>query len=147
MARNIFEIICKKCQGKCCKSTIFLTQTDVDRLNKRHKGVFKVEKIPGIMILDESGKCPFLNESKGCILSENLKPFDCRVFPIAFIYRNGETNFYLNKKCPYHNEIPKEWIEKTKKWAKKELESWTEEEKLEFSKMIEKCPQSQLISL
>ncbi|MFC1727162.1 hypothetical protein ACFL0Y_01440 [Patescibacteria group bacterium] len=88
-----------------------------------------------------------MDKSKGCTLPEDIKPFDCKVFPVAFIYKNGKTSFYLNKKCPYYREIPREWIEKTHKWARKELESWTEEEKLEYSKMIEKYPQSQLIPL
>ena len=46
--------------------------------------------------------------------------------------------------CSYLNEIPKEWIEKTKKWAVKELETWTEEDKLTFSNIMEENSLSEL---
>ncbi|MBN2015982.1 YkgJ family cysteine cluster protein [Candidatus Dojkabacteria bacterium] len=148
--KNIFEIICKKCVGKCCKTTIFLTQKDIDRLEK-YKEKFRLIPMekdmkapPGYMDLVE-GSCPFLEEEKGCTLRHEEKPFDCRVFPLAFIYKAGETKFYLNKKCPYYDEIPEEWIHKTKIWAQEELKNWSEDEKLAFSKMIERYQSKQLI--
>jgi len=144
--KNTFEIICKKCGGKCCKSTIFLTQRDIDKW-KQFEGEFKVkEKGAGFMLIHE-GQCPFLNEETGCTLEENLKAFDCILFPLAFIYKNEKIKFYLNKKCPYVNKIQKDWIEKTKKWALEQLKSWNEEEKRTYSKIIENYPVSELISI
>ena len=92
------------------------------------------------------GKCPFLSE-KGCVLPEKLKPFDCKLFPLAFKYENKQIKFFLNKKCPFIDRIPKSWIRKTKKWALKELRNWNEEEKITYSKIIEKYPPSQLIPM
>lgn len=153
MAKNIFKVICKKCQGLCCKATVVVTQNDLDKLNKKYKGTFKIineetgrEKPPGHFILTKNHVCPFLGE-KGCILEENMKPFDCLFFPLAFIYRNGKLSFYLNKHCPFYMEIPKDQLLKTKKWAQKQLKSWTEKEKLFYSKDVENYPRSLLIPL
>ena len=144
--KNVFEVICKKCGGKCCKSTVFLTQRDIDRW-KSYEGKFAVIKREAGFMLKHDGKCPFLNLKTGCTLDEPMKAFDCIMFPLAFTYENGKINFYLNKKCPYYNEIPKDWIEKTKKWTLEQLNSWTEEEKITYSNIIREYPDSELISV
>ena len=154
MTKNIFRVICKKCQGKCCRATVLLVQKDVNQLNRKYKGRFKVineetgyEETPGHMAHNEKHMCPFLEEQRGCVLEEEYKPFDCRFFPLAFIYKNNNLSFYLNKKCSYYMYIPKSWIIQTKKWAEEQLKSWTEKEKLAYSKDVESYPSSQLIPI
>ena len=142
--KNIFKLICKKCGGKCCKSTIFLTQKDIDKW-KPFEGKFATIKKEAGFMLVHKGKCPFLNTETGCTLNENMKPFDCILFPLAFTYKNETINFYLDKKCPYINEISKDWIDETKKWALEQLQDWSEEEKITYSNIIECYPASQLI--
>ncbi len=152
MAKNIFKVICKKCQGLCCKATVVVIQKDLDKL-KKYKGMFKIkneetetEIPPGHFILTKNHYCPFLGEN-GCILEEKMKPFDCIFFPLAFIYKNRKLSFYLNKHCPFYMEISKKQLLKTKKWAQKQLKSWTEKEKLFYSKDVENYPRSLLIPL
>lgn len=153
MAKNVFKVICKKCQGKCCKETVVLTQKDINKLNVKYKNWFRVineetnlEEPPGHIVLKKNHACPFLGEN-GCILEENMKPFDCLFFPLAFVYKKGKLSFYLNKKCPYYEEIPKKWVQKTKKWAQEQLKFWTEKEKLFYSKDVENYQSSVLIPL
>jgi Fe-S-cluster containining protein len=130
--RNMFIKICKKCGGKCCKSTIFLTQRDVDKW-KPYIDRFGVRREGAGFMLVHDGKCPFLDTRTGCTLDEKTKPFDCVLFPLGFVYINGTFDFFLKDKCPYINEIPKNWISKTKKWALRELKSWSEEERMTYS--------------
>lgn len=153
MIKNVYEVICRKCQGLCCKATVVVTQKDLDKLNQAHKGRFGIVneemgagKTPGHFILTDHHRCPFLGE-QGCTLKESEKPFDCIFFPLAFIYKDKKLSFYLNKHCPFYMEIPKQKLLQTKKWAEKQLKSWTEEEKLYYSKDVEKYPKSFLIPL
>jgi len=141
---NIFSKICKECDGQCCKTfEIFLLKKDLEKLDK-FKDKINIKKEGSGLLMYHKDKCFFQNPKTGCILSEEDKPFDCKLFPLTFLYKNKKLNFYLMEDCSYLNEIPKEWIEKTKKWAVKELETWTEEDKLTFSNIMEENSLSEL---
>lgn len=141
--KNIFKIICKKCRGKCCKLNVMIAKKDYNKLkNKLDQKQFKKY---GKNILVHWGKCPFLNEKEGCSLPEKLKPFDCQLFPLTFMYEKGKIKIFLNKKCPYSKEISKEWISKTKKWLLKELKNWNKEELKTYTNLIKKHSSSKLV--
>lgn len=142
---DAFEIICKKCQGKCCKLNIMLTKKDIERL-KDKIDINKFRKY-GKSIYVHWGKCPFLNTTTGCTLPKKLKPFDCKLFPLTFMYERGKLKIYLNKKCPYTKEIPEEWINKNRIWLLKELKYWTKEEKKTYTDLIKKHSSSKLVLL
>lgn len=147
--KNIFEVICKKCDGKCCKTVTFLSQDDVKRLQEcktefsQNKEFLHRKKNHSFLVLNK-GKCPFLTEHKGCQLKESCRPLECLLFPLVFKYDKGKLRFYLNKKCPYLREISKKWVSKTKQWAANKLQQWTKEELSEFSKIIDNHPGSHL---
>lgn len=151
--KTVFKKICKKCQGYCCKLPVFITERDIDHLKKYgkeikvHNEFTGANKAPGYLVQDDQKKCSFLNLETGCTLEHEDKPFDCRVFPVTFKYKNGEVTFYFNKECKYWKEIPFSWALETKKWAEKVVDELTEEEKIEFSKMIERHPELLLIPL
>lgn len=132
---NIFRIICKECKGKCCKSTVHITRKEFDKL-KQVRGNLQVTKDGALFRID--GKCPFLNEKTGCTLGGNLKPFDCTLYPLTFLYKDGKIKFYLNKTCPYANRIPEDWIKKTKRWTLEQLKEWAEDEKTSYSNVIKR---------
>jgi len=140
--KNIFKIICKKCGGKCCKLNMMLTKRDSIKLKgKTDLDKFKKYK-EGTLV--HWGKCPFLDEGCGCTLPQKTKPFDCRFFPLALIYKGGKINLFLNKKCPYADEIPKEVLIKTQEWALKELINWTDKELESYTELIKKHSSSKL---
>lgn len=126
--KRSFEQVCKECQGYCC-TTVFLGQSDVDKLTKAGKN-FRTKKLVVGYELEKAseGNCPFLEVGKGCTLNEELKPFDCVLFPLAFTKTGEKYTFYLNKKCPYFNQAPKEWIDKTIIWALDNINNWSQDE-------------------
>ncbi|MBU0962556.1 MAG: YkgJ family cysteine cluster protein, partial [Nanoarchaeota archaeon] len=78
---QVLSNLCKKCDGKCCKEfEIFLTRDDLNKL-KKFKGKFKIKKEGSAFAMHHSKKCYFLSKN-GCILNENQKPLDCRLFPL-----------------------------------------------------------------
>ena len=145
MEKNIFKVICKKCNGKCCKLNVMLTKKDLEKL--KDKVDLKDFKKYGKDIYVFWGRCPFLDIKKGCRLSEKLKPFDCKLFPLTFMYKKGKTKIFLNKKCPYTEEIPEKWINRTQKEVLKELKYWTKEEKETYTDLIKNHSSSKLVLL
>ena len=70
---------------------------------------------------DEEAPCPFLDPSRGCTLSGDLKPFDCKIWPLRAV-RSQETaepavtsetsqiSVALTPTCPAINKVPEEKI-------------------------------------
>ena len=66
---------------------------------------------------DEEAPCPFLDPSRGCTLSGDLKPFDCKIWPLRAV-RTQETagpattsetsqiSVALTPTCPAINKVP-----------------------------------------
>jgi len=130
--------------GKCCNLNVLLTHKDFENL--KNKTSFEDFKKYGNLIV-HWGTCPFLEKENGCTLPEPLKPFDCKLFPLTFMYEDSKVKIFLNKKCPFTKEIPQEWINKTKSWLKKELQSWKKQDLLAYSSLIEKHSSSRLVLL
>lgn len=54
----------------------------------------------------EEAACPFLNPQTGCILAEEDKPFDCKIWPLRIMLKGKEYVIALTPTCPSINEIP-----------------------------------------
>lgn len=66
---------------------------------------------------EEEAPCPYLSE-KGCILSSEEKPWDCKIWPLRVMKKDGETVIALTPTCP---EINKLEIQKVKSFVEEEL--------------------------
>lgn len=57
---------------------------------------------------EEEAACPFLNSEKGCVLSEEEKPFDCKIWPLRAVRKSsgGKIFVALTKTCPAVNRLP-----------------------------------------
>jgi len=109
---------CKKCK-KCCK--FFLKEDwDIPLLTESEKNLqifnsnilYFRSKLWKINILGLNNKektaCPFLDESRGCILREN-KPFECKIWPFQIMKRKkNKPLIALSKECPIINNCDKE---------------------------------------
>lgn len=54
---------------------------------------------------DEEVACEFLDSKKGCLLSDEDKPFDCKIWPLRIMNRNGRLVIALTPTCPAINNI------------------------------------------
>jgi hypothetical protein len=50
--------------------------------------------------------CPFLDSQRGCILSEEEKPFDCKIWPLRIMRKNGIYVIALTPTCKEINKVP-----------------------------------------
>ncbi len=57
---------------------------------------------------DEEAACPFLDSEKGCVLSAEEKPFDCKIWPLRAVRKSagGKIFVALTKTCPAVNRLP-----------------------------------------
>ncbi len=54
----------------------------------------------------EEAPCPFLDSGKGCVLDDSLKPFDCKIWPLRIMNKDGELVIALTPTCPSINKQP-----------------------------------------
>ncbi len=110
---DMVRIGCNDCEGcsECCRfasDTIILDPSDIFRLEKclntgfegicgRYAGLRMVDGItlPHLLI-DENKGCLFLNDEGRCSIHE-WRPGNCRLFPLARIYENGDFRYFIQK--------------------------------------------------
>ncbi len=150
---NIFDSICKKCSERgleCCGSKLFLVEDEIKKLKNFKKDLrYRKDRAGFTFVHNRTGgryRCQFWTD-KGCVLSDDLKPFDCLLFPLNMIYKDSEITFYLNKNCSGFDFIPEKWIIETKKFALEKLKGWSEQEKTDFSRAAETMPEKKLIKV
>ena len=49
---------------------------------------------------DEIKSCPFIDKEKGCNLSEDEKPFDCKIWPLRVMKHGDKKVLAVAKTCP-----------------------------------------------
>ena len=69
---------------------------------------------------EEEAPCPFLDPSRGCALPPELKPFDCKIWPLRAVRTQGtdgdtqspetSTTIALTPTCPAINKVPLEQV-------------------------------------
>jgi Fe-S-cluster containining protein len=118
---------CASCKF-CCTFAAFeawetplFSKDDVEYLTKKY-GAFPVRKTGNnSYTLDLSGywkmhgekeyaPCPFLDKEHGCILAEEEKPFDCKIWPLRIMRKEEEYVIALTPTCRELNKLPLECI-------------------------------------
>ena len=57
--------------------------------------------------LDEEVPCTFLDPQKGCILKGEDKPFECSIWPLRIMNKDGKLVIALTPTCPSIGATPK----------------------------------------
>ena len=55
---------------------------------------------------EEEVPCTFLDPQKGCILKPEDKPFDCSIWPLRIMNKDGELVIALTPTCPSIGAVP-----------------------------------------
>jgi len=59
---------------------------------------------------EEIKTCPFHSAKTGCVLDEENKPFDCKIWPLRVMNKNGKKVLAIAKLCPNFNESKEELL-------------------------------------
>ncbi|OGV52353.1 MAG: hypothetical protein A2X49_08330 [Lentisphaerae bacterium GWF2_52_8] len=126
---------CKRCKKCCCLSSgtdkITLSRHDIERL-RNAKLEFKVRKDGSLYrLVMKSGRCPFLKKD-GCALPEELRPLDCKTYPVHFIPDGKEDYLTVSLKCPSWNKVSPAFLKDAKELAKREFKHWTKAERIGY---------------
>ena len=54
---------------------------------------------------EEEAPCPFLDTHSGCMLSKEDKPFDCSIWPLRAMIKEGKTILALTPSCKEINKL------------------------------------------
>ncbi|MBQ4283413.1 MAG: hypothetical protein IJB96_05735 [Lachnospira sp.] len=60
---------------------------------------------------NEEAPCEFLDVNRGCVLPDEDKPFDCKIWPLRIMNKDGKTVIALTPTCPAINRYPIEVME------------------------------------
>lgn len=60
---------------------------------------------------EEEAPCEFLDQHKGCVLSPEDKPFDCKIWPLRIMKKKDKLVIALTPTCPGINSQPVEVME------------------------------------
>lgn len=58
----------------------------------------------------EEAPCPFLDPSRGCTLPQDLKPFECKIWPLRAVRTQESIAVALTPTCPAINKVPPEQV-------------------------------------
>ena len=119
--------LCKHCLG-CCREDgyrdIIMSAYDARKLNskcvKKVGPIYKFRK-------SKDAFCHFWGKG-GCVLKYENRPLDCRIFPLTFNWKEGKPEFFFFAACPQIKRFSKNWIDRTKREAIKEIKNWSEKE-------------------
>ena len=61
---------------------------------------------------EEEAPCPFLDNTRGCTLPQELKPFECKIWPLRAVKLpdSNKLAVALTPTCPSVNKVPREKI-------------------------------------
>lgn len=59
---------------------------------------------------DEEAPCFFLDENSGCMLRDEEKPLDCKIWPLRIMKKDNETIIALTPTCKEINKLPLETV-------------------------------------
>lgn len=112
---------CKFCcsfRRKSLWETPIFTKTEVEKIRKSFpKAKFKTTGKSSFTFdisdqyktenPEEEALCPFLDSKKGCMLPTDLKPFDCKIWPLRAVkIEKDEIRIALTPTCPAVNKVP-----------------------------------------
>jgi len=119
---------CAACRF-CCSfakfeswETPLFTEQSIQLLSEKY-GSFPVKKTGSVYTLDldpfykmhtpeEYAPCPFLNSTSGCMLADEEKPFDCKIWPLRIMRKGSVTVIALTPTCKEINKYPVDAVKK-----------------------------------
>ena len=99
---EIFERLRKKdYNGGKDNNTFFIIEKD----KNASYGRMKLDNQYKTNNPDEEVPCSFLDVNKGCTLSDEDKPFDCKIWPLRIMEKDNQWVIALTPTCPTVNKV------------------------------------------
>lgn len=82
---------------------------------------------------DEEAPCFFLNNKKGCMLNDDEKPLDCKIWPLRIMRDGKHLVIALTPTCKEINELP---IETVKEFVQSGIGEYIRDKAIEMPDII-----------
>ncbi|MCR4616075.1 MAG: hypothetical protein K5756_08015 [Clostridiales bacterium] len=89
---------------------------------------------------EEEAPCVFLDPRKGCTLSDEDKPLDCKIWPIRIMKKDGGYVLALSPTCPAVNKVPRERVRKVAESIENTVRAYAKEHPYIIKKYIDGYP-------
>lgn len=110
---DFWDRFCKSCDKRCCQKG--LPTVYPEEKERIVKATGKEECFEGhekyFVLLGHP--CPFLRRDGKCAIHD-LKPLDCRAYPIFIKQKNGSYEWRVDKDCPAHDKLPEGFVKYAK---------------------------------
>lgn len=118
MSLSLLEY-CRNCKKICCNfGTPIAYPKEIPLLKKRLKerGIKNhFVRHGGVYIIPEE-PCPYLR--KGLCSIEDIKPMECRLFPVKLTFKDRSFSLKLDKSCPAAEKLGKDFFKKAREEAR-----------------------------
>ena len=118
---------CSGCDRRCCSMPVVLPHEKENIIMKTRMGLLQQRRIfnkrDGYYII-KGEICPFLKEGNCSI--EEVKPLNCRIFPLALTHQGRDAEWGVSPECPSHTTVPFEFVEHAKNLGQPLLEKHRE---------------------
>jgi Fe-S-cluster containining protein len=106
---DFWEMFCEQCGKSCClKGTPAVYPVEKEKI-VRTTGKEEYFEDRGSHFVLRGKPCPFLRKDGKCEI-HNIKPLDCKAYPVFIKPTNGSYEWRVDKDCPAHKDLPKEFI-------------------------------------
>ena len=133
---------CVVCKGLCCRrGVVVLSHREVEMLGAYRGYIKEIETEVGkIFFIDKSlDDCPCLTDA-GCIIPQDIRPLDCRIYPLNLMLAGGRIHLLVSRLCPAADQIKDmpQWLVEKKQLIREMIPKlWTKEELFAHSLMVE----------
>lgn len=107
---------CNNCDRRCCSRPVILPHERDNIIVKTKMGILKRRRVfskrDGFYIVN-GDPCPFLKD--GACSLEEIKPLNCRIFPLALTHQGKEAEWDVSPECPACNKLSYEFIDQAKR--------------------------------
>ena len=115
---SLEKSFCSECDRRCCSSAVVLPEEMKSISRAAKMGFFQRRKVfqkRGNYYIIKGNACPFLKE--GLCSVEQVKPLNCRIFPLALTHQGKDAEWAVSPECPQSKKVPFEFVEHAKELA------------------------------
>jgi Fe-S-cluster containining protein len=120
---------CKDCDKRCCMMAVVLPEERKRIIKAQKMGFFhrrKVFESRGKYHIIKGDPCHFLGKDGNCMI-EDIKPLNCRVFPLVLSHMGKDAGWTVSVECPACRKVPMQFIEHAKEIGQPLLEKHRKE--------------------
>jgi Fe-S-cluster containining protein len=122
-ANGFARDFCNGCDRRCCSRPVVLPEEREAIVKAAGMGFLKrrrlFERRDGYYIL-RGEICPLLKDGKCSV--EEVRPLNCRIFPLALEHTGKAAEWALSPECPECHNVPYEFVEAAKEAGQPLLE-------------------------